>query len=86
MTVEELIKICDQKLDEARRNNNENKIFVYEKIKKLFEERPAIFFEADMESCLKILAQLLPEEEIKEAYKSLISPERFEELRRKFKI
>ena len=39
-----------------------------------------------MESSLKILIQLLPENEVKEAYTSLISPENFDNLRRKLKI
>ena len=81
-----LISIIDKKLDEAKKSGDEKKIMLYEKLAKLFQDQPEIFFKTDMESSLKILIQLLPEEQVKEAYTSLISPENFENLRRKFKI
>ena len=36
-----------------------------------------------MESALKILIQLIPEEEVKSVYESLISPDSFKELQKK---
>ena len=86
MTFEELIELNNKKIEEYKKQNNEAKILLHEKIAKLLEDNPALFFENDMESCLKILAQILPEDKIKEAYTSLISPDKFEELIRKFKI
>lgn len=86
MTIDDLLEINNKKLDEAKKMGDEKKIMLYEKLAKLFQNQPAIFFKTDMESSLKILIQLLPEEQVKEAYTSLISPESFENLRRKFKI
>ena len=86
MSINELIEISNKKLEQAKSENNEKNIMLYEKISQLFKDQPALFFEIDMENALKILLQLLPEDQVKEAYKSLISPEQFEELRRKFKI
>ena len=86
MTVNELIELNNKKLEEYRVNNDEKKVMLHEKIAKLLNNQPAFFFETDMESALKILVQILPEDKVKEAYTSLISPERFAELRRRFKI
>ena len=86
MTIDDLLKINNKKLDEAKKLGDEKKIILYEKLAKLFHDQLEIFFKTDMESSLKILIQLLPEEQVKEAYTSLISPENFENLRRKFKI
>ena len=86
MTIDDLLEINNKKLDEAKKMGNEKKIMLYEKLGKLFRNQPEIFFKTDMGSSLKILLQLLPEEQVKEAYTSLISPENFENLRRKFKI
>ena len=86
MTIDDLLKINNKKLDEAKKLGDEKKIILYEELAKLFHDQPEIFFKTDMESSLKILIQLLPEEQVKEAYTSLISPENFENLRRKFKI
>lgn len=86
MTIDDLLEINNKKLDEAKKSGNEKKIMLYEKLAKLFQSQPEIFFKTDMESSLKILIQLFPEEHVKEVYTSLISPENFENLRRKFKI
>lgn len=86
MTIENLLEINEKKLEEAKNAGDARKIMLHEKLAQLFKDQPEIFFKTDMESSLKILVQLLPEEQIKEAYKSLISPESFEKLRRKFKI
>lgn len=86
MTVDDLLEINNKKLDEAKKSSNEKKIILHEKLAKLLQDQPELFFKTDMESSLKILVQLLPENEVKEAYTSLISPENFENLRRKFKI
>ena len=86
MTVDDLLEINNKKLDEAKKSNDEKKIILHEKLAKLLQDQPELFFKTDMESSLKILVQLLPENEVKEAYTSLISPENFENLRRKFKI
>ena len=86
MTVDDLLEINNKKLDEAKKSNDEKKIILHEKLAKLLQDQPELFFKTDMESSLKILVQLLPENEVKEAYTSLISPENFETLRRKFKI
>ena len=80
------LEINNKKLDEAKKSNDEKKIILHEKLAKLLQDQPELFFKTDMESSLKILVQLLPENEVKEAYTSLISPENFENLRRKFKI
>ena len=86
MTVDDLLEINNKKLDEAKKSSDEKKIVLHEKLAKLLQDQPELFFKTDMESSLKILVQLLPENEVKEAYTSLISPENFENLRRKFKI
>lgn len=86
MTIDDLLEINNKKLDEAKKSGDEKKITLYEKLAKLFQNQPEIFFKTDMESSLKILIQLFPEEQVKEVYTSLISPENFENLRRKFKI
>ena len=86
MTVDDLLEINNKKLDEAKKSSDEKKIILHEKLAKLLQAQPELFFKTDMESSLKILVQLLPENEVKEAYTSLISPENFENLRRKFKI
>lgn len=86
MTVDDLLEINNKKLDEAKKSSDEKKIILHEKLAKLLQDQPELFFKTDMESSLKILIQLLPENEVKEAYTSLISPENFENLRRKFKI
>lgn len=86
MTIDDLLEINNKKLEEAKKIGDEKKVMLYEKLAKLFKEQPGIFFKTDMESSLKILIQLLPEEQVKDAYTSLISPENFENLRRKFKI
>ncbi len=86
MTVDDLLEINNKKLDEAKKSSDEKKIILHEKLAKLLQDQPELFFKTDMESSLKILVQLLPENEVKEAYTSLISPENFENLRRKFKI
>ena len=86
MTVDDLLEINNKKLDEAKKSSDEKKIILHEKLAKLLQDQPELFFKTDMESSLKILVQLLPENKVKEAYTSLISPENFENLRRKFKI
>lgn len=86
MTIDDLLEINNKKLDEAKKSSDEKKIILHEKLAKLLQDQPELFFKTDMESSLKILVQLLPENEVKEAYTSLISPENFENLRRKFKI
>ena len=86
MTIDDLLEINNKKLNEAKKIGDEKKIMLYEKLAKLFQNQPEIFFKTDMESSLKILIQLLPEEQVKVAYNSLISPENFQKLRRKFKI
>lgn len=86
MTVDDLLEINNKKLDEAKKSSDEKKIILHKKLAKLLQDQPELFFKTDMESSLKILVQLLPENEVKEAYTSLISPENFENLRRKFKI
>jgi len=86
MTIDDLLEINKKKLNEAKKIGDEKKSMLYEKLAKLFQDQPEIFFKTDMESSLKILIQLLPEEQVKEAYTSLISPENFEKLRRKFKL
>jgi len=86
MTIDDLLEINNKKLNEAKKIGDEKKSMLYEKLAKLFQDQPEIFFKTDMESSLKILIQLLPEEQVKEAYTSLISPENFEKLRRKFKL
>ena len=86
MTVDDLLEIINNKLDEAKKSSDDQKIILHEKLAKLLQDQPELFFKTDMESSLKILVQLLPENEVKEAYTSLISPENFENLRRKFKI
>ena len=86
MNIDELLKINSEKLEEARKEADSEKILVHEKIASILETDPAIFFKIDMESALKILVQLLPEDKIKEAYTNLMSPESFENLRRNFKI
>ena len=86
MTIDNLLEINNKKLEEAKKSGDERKIMLHEKLAKLFQDQPEIFFKTDMESSLKILVQLLPEDQIKDAYTSLISPENFENLRRKFKI
>lgn len=86
MTIDDLLEINNKKLKEAKNAGDKKKIELHEKLSKLFTDQPEIFFKTDMESCLKILIQLLPEDQVKNAYTSLISPENFENLRRKFKI
>ena len=86
MSIEELIKINNEKLEEARNETDSEKIMIHEKIASILESDSAIFFKIDMESALKLLVQLLPEDEVKEAYTSLISPDSFGNLRRNFKI
>lgn len=86
MNIDELLKINSEKLEKARKEEDSEKILVHEKIASILETDPAIFFKIDMESALKILVQLLPEDKVKEAYTSLMSPESFENLRRNFKI
>lgn len=86
MSIEELIKINNEKLEEARNETDSEKIMIHEKIASILESDPAIFFKIDMESALKLLVQLLPEDKVKEAYTSLISPDSFGNLRRNFKI
>ena len=86
MTVDDLLEINNKKLDEAKKSSDEKKIILHEKLAKLLQDQSELFFKTDMESSLKILVQLLPENKVKEAYTSLISPENFENLRRKFKI
>ena len=86
MNFEELIKLNNKKLEEYKNSKDEKKIQLHEKIAELLEKEPALFFKTDMQNCLKILSQILPEDEAREAYKSLISPNEFIRLRNKMMI
>ena len=83
MDVDMLIELNSEKLQEAITNQDTRTVEICEKIASILEKDPAIFFKIDMESALKILIQLIPEEEVKSVYESLISPDSFKELRKK---
>ena len=86
MTVEELKELNKVKIQVSKQAGDIEKAQTHEKIAELLERNPALFFQIDMESALRILVQILPDEQVKEAYESLISPDVFGELRGKYKI
>lgn len=83
MDVENLIVVNNEKLEIARNNQDSKIIEIHERIASILEKDPAIFFRIDMESALKILVQLFPEDEVKDKYIALISPQNYQELKRK---
>ena len=92
MTIEELKIINEKKLnDYIQKDNKSNKdinkeILIHEKIKKLLDNNPGLFFQISMEEALKILSKLVDESQLKEVYTSLIKPDKYKELRKKFLV
>ena len=91
MTFNELKEINNNKLNEYNKMQEENQdvtkeILIHKKIKLLLEEYPAVFFQIPMGEALKILAKLVDEDKIKETYASLISPEKYKELKNNFDL
>ena len=93
MTFNELKRINNNRLEmykkEYKSSNNIDiykQILIYEKIKELFEDNPAIFFKISMEESLKILSKLVLEKNLKETYTELIDPKKYKELRKNFDL
>ncbi|MBQ3408444.1 MAG: hypothetical protein IJH12_04490 [Clostridia bacterium] len=92
MTFDELKKINEDKLEEYKKvlNNSDvniqKEILIHEKIKEIFDENPAIFFQIPLEEALKILSKLVKKEELRDVYTSLIQPDKYEKLRNDFDI
>ena len=64
----------------------ELKIEIHKKIQELLEKDEAVFFNIQYDEAMKILSYIVPEEDIKETYRSLTSAETFKDLKRRFKI
>ena len=48
MTVDDLLEINNKKLDEAKKSSDEKKIILHEKLAKLLEDQPELFFKTDI--------------------------------------
>jgi hypothetical protein len=90
---EDKLNLYHTKLNEAEKQNNtveilnlKKEIDIHKKIQKLLEKNPGIFFQISMEDALKILSKLVNEKDLKNTYVSMIDPQKYAELKKKFEI
>ena len=82
MNIDELRKINEKKIDELSiLNDNEKDLNIHKMLKELLMD-DTLFFKIKMDEALKILSVLVDEKDLLNTYKSLISPDEYQKLKK----